>query len=391
MAPVTLAGLADGIVPKPVATSILKRVQENSVVAQLAGSIPIPLEGASIAVQTGHIEAGVVGEGQLKPVGGTTYGAKTIKPIKVAAIAIASKELRMKNPAGVLDNLQQDLGDAVTRAFDLAILHGRDAKTGAQIPGVEFVNGTSKRVYLGTATQAQGGIGKDILNGYDLVVNGDQVQDDFTGFAFDRKMRSQLMGATDTTGKSLFGPMDLGGKLTSFAGLPVGFARAVSGKIGASADTGVVGIGGDYGALKYGWSETMTLSISDQATIVDGGTTYYLWQQNLEAYLVEAIFGWVISDVDSFVAYEGGTAPGAVATITAAAPSAAVTGDVVTLTGTGFTGATKVKFGATNATSFDVDSDTSMTAVMPDGTAGTANIKVTNAKGDSAAFTYTRG
>ncbi|NKV87984.1 hypothetical protein GS927_13550 [Rhodococcus hoagii] len=48
------------LVPKPMAQSILKRVQEQSVVSRLSGQTPIPLEGAAIAVQTGHVQAGVV-------------------------------------------------------------------------------------------------------------------------------------------------------------------------------------------------------------------------------------------------------------------------------------------------------------------------------------------
>lgn len=84
----------------------------------------------------------------------------------------------------------------------------------------------------------------------------------------------------------------------------------------------------------------------------------------------------------------------AVPTISAATPSAAATGATVTITGTGFTGVTgvaSVKFGAANATSYAVVSDTSITAVMPTGTAGAANIVITNTNGASAPFTYARG
>jgi hypothetical protein len=40
-------------------------------------------------------------------------------------------------------------------------------------------------------------------------------------------------------------------------------------------------------------------------------------------------------------------------------------GTTVTITGRNFTGATAVRFGATNAASFTVDSDTQITAVSP--------------------------
>ncbi|GAA3581058.1 hypothetical protein GCM10022198_00190 [Klugiella xanthotipulae] len=78
-------------------------------------------------------------------------------------------------------------------------------------------------------------------------------------------------------------------------------------------------------------------------------------------------------------------------TVTGATPSAAATGTTVTITGTGLTGANKVTFGSTNGTAVTVVSDTSITAVMPAGTAGSAAIKVTTPGGVSAPYPYTRG
>jgi hypothetical protein len=67
-------------------------------------------------------------------------------------------------------------------------------------------------------------------------------------------------------------------------------------------------------------------------------------------------------------------------------------GTSVSITGTNFTGATSVKFGSTNAASFKVNSDTSITAVSPAGT-GTVDVTVTTPSGTSATssadrFTY---
>ncbi|MEU0674680.1 IPT/TIG domain-containing protein [Streptomyces sp. NPDC006172] len=65
-------------------------------------------------------------------------------------------------------------------------------------------------------------------------------------------------------------------------------------------------------------------------------------------------------------------------------------GTTVTVTGTGFTGATAVRFGTKLATSFTVNSATQITAVAPSGS-GSVNVTVTTNQGTSAQqvpFTY---
>ncbi len=58
-------------------------------------------------------------------------------------------------------------------------------------------------------------------------------------------------------------------------------------------------------------------------------------------------------------------------------------GTTVTITGTGFTGASAVKFGSTPAASFKVNSWTSITAVSPPGTSGFVDVTVTVPGGTS--------
>src|SRR5690606_31251770 len=66
---------------------------------------------------------------------------------------------------------------------------------------------------------------------------------------------------------------------------------------------------------------------------------------------------------------------------------------VVTITGTGFTGATGVTFDGTAGTAFTVDSDTQITVTTPAGTAGPADVVVLSPNGDSAPgeLTYVAG
>jgi hypothetical protein len=66
-------------------------------------------------------------------------------------------------------------------------------------------------------------------------------------------------------------------------------------------------------------------------------------------------------------------------------------GDSVVITGTNFTGATAVVFGATDAPGLTVDSDTQITATTPAHVAGMVVVGVTTGKGASTSgpmFTF---
>src|SRR3546814_17722221 len=109
-----------------------------------------------------------------------------------------------------------------------------------------------------------------------------------------------------------------------------------------------------------------------------------------------------ISDVCSsdLVYYDSSTGPGTyfqyvpvTVKIVAAPPSigsvtpasgAVAGGTSVTIGGTGFTGATAVTFGGTSATSFSVDSDTSISATTPVHAAGAVAGAVTTRNGKAS-------
>jgi hypothetical protein len=75
-------------------------------------------------------------------------------------------------------------------------------------------------------------------------------------------------------------------------------------------------------------------------------------------------------------------------TITSFTPNTGKTGQVVTITGTNFTGATSVRFGGTAASSFSVVSATSITATVGSGTSGNVSVTTASGTGTLAGFTY---
>src|SRR5208283_3309535 len=82
--------------------------------------------------------------------------------------------------------------------------------------------------------------------------------------------------------------------------------------------------------------------------------------------------------------------------VTAVSPAVGLTvgGTSVTITGTGFTGASAVEFGTTLVSNYIVSSGTQIVATAPAGSAGAVNVFVTTADGTSATsspadeFTY---
>ena len=98
--------------------------------------------------------------------------------------------------------------------------------------------------------------------------------------------------------------------------------------------------------------------------------------------------------VDVGVPASSVAAPAVTAVSPATGPSSG--GTTVTINGTGFTGATKVSFGADAGTAMSVVSSTQITTTSPAHTAGKVNIKVTTPAGTSPAvtgdhYTYTKG
>lgn len=155
-------------------------------------------------------------------------------------------------------------------------------------------------------------------------------------------------------------------------------ARACMGQFGSSARLGVRWYDKNGGPEAYsgvalvGWARNNTAVANvEKATVTFTGTDVPL---NLN--ITNPIIG------------------GAVPLLAAATPTAQSVGKILTIIGAGFTGtsgASAVTIGGVNASSYTVQSDSMITAVVPTGSAGSAPVVVTNGVGPSAALAYTRG
>lgn len=289
------------LLPTNVSSSIWKKATAKSIIPTLATSTPIIIGENTFPIVNKRPAASIVGEGQNKPDSEIGMTSKTVKPIKAVVGLEFTMETILTNPGGVLGLLEEELSAALARQVDLAVLHGRQASNGAALTGgVEFINQTTNRVSLDPA----GKLDAALWDGYGLVVNTDTKQEeshDFTGFAIDPRLVYQLANERDDKGVRINPDIRMGAQEASIGGLPTAVSRSVSGQVDASADTRVRAFGGDWDALRFGYSFNLRTKKIEYGDPFGNGD---LQRRNAVAFMTEAIFGWAVLDKDAFVAYE---------------------------------------------------------------------------------------
>jgi HK97 family phage major capsid protein len=309
-APLTLSNVDASLLPRTITAPIFEKSVESSAVMQLARPAPLALDATtSVPIPMDVPTADWVGQAAKKPLSTGGVDVKQMQAKKVAVLIPVAMEVAKTNAGGLYDQLQKDLPTAFARAFDHAAIHGKTMK-GAAGPFTEYLAATSNSVALGTATQGQGGIWADFVNGMAEVVDSDW---DYTGTVADHRLKPSLLLATDTTGRPILVDTQTPGTNMAAAGTligePLAYSRSVSGKQrrqSATVDSGLRAIGGDWSQAAYGVGMDITVRISDQATYVDEeGGVHSAFQENLVLILAEAYYGFVMGDVDAFVKFTG--------------------------------------------------------------------------------------
>ena len=309
-APLTLSNVDASLLPRTITAPIFEKSVESSAVMQLARPAPLALDATtSVPIPMDVPTADWVGQAAKKPLSTGGVDVKQMQAKKVAVLIPVAMEVAKTNAGGLYDQLQKDLPTAFARAFDHAAIHGKTMK-GAAGPFTEYLAATSNSVALGTATQGQGGIWADFVNGMAEVVDSDW---DYTGTVADHRLKPSLLLATDTTGRPILVDTQTPGTNMAAAGTligePLAYSRSVSGKQrrqSASVDSGLRAIGGDWSQAAYGVGMDITVRISDQATYVDEeGGVHSAFQENLVLILAEAYYGFVMGDADAFVKFTG--------------------------------------------------------------------------------------
>lgn len=281
------------LLPKEVSTEIWSKTQDDSIIQRLARRINLPAGGVDIPIITGDPVAEWVAETDEKPVSRSTFGSKSIKSYTMAVIEPFSNQFRRDLPS-LYNALVSRLPGVLSKKFDQTAL-GFAASPGT---GFDTLAGAPA---VSLATDFYGGL----LAGVSSVANAGA---DVTGWALSTQGEILALGAKDTTGRPLWiSDVTTQGSIGNALARPIYKAPSVfkAGTPGSPGTASTIGYGGDWSSAVWGYVEGITIDISDQATLNDGGTSLNLWQRNMFAVRVECEIGFAVRDINRFVRLTG--------------------------------------------------------------------------------------
>lgn len=296
-APTTTSDFA-GFLDPVKAAPYFDQARKTSSLMQLCREVQLGPNGIETPVVTSKATASWVAEGGRKPLSKGGVSLKSMKPHKIAAIAVVSAEVVRANPANYMQLFKDDVAEAMALAFDAAGYHGTASPFGT---GQSIDEAAIGSVELGTATAANGGVYGDLVAGFKLLTDAKLR---LRGFAFDGAAEPLILDARDTTGRPIFletldqstGPLTSGRLLRRPAVLAdVDSAIATPVVTGTPNTGGVVGYGGDFSQAIWGKVGGITYDVSTEATVTIDGVLTSLWEHNLVAIRAEAEFGWLLN------------------------------------------------------------------------------------------------
>lgn len=269
--------------PKTLSQTIWQESESLSVVQSLSPRMELPGGGIDIPIITGDPEAEWVAETDEKPVSRPSFANKNLKGYTLAVIVPFSNQFRRDLPA-LYSAIEQKLPQALAKKFD------RTALGFATSPGTGFDTLADAPEVALTGSYA------DYLNALG-VVGGASDDADITAWALSKSAEIDALGIADTAGRPLLvQDIQNQGAIGSILARPVFKSNYAS-----DSATNVVGIAGDWGSTAWGFVEGISISISDQATLNDGGTPLNLWQRNMFAVRAEVEVGFAVRDANRFV------------------------------------------------------------------------------------------
>lgn len=272
----------------------LGKVRGGSVVSALSSSIPMKFgPGESFVFDIG--EAEYVGEGQDKGATTVTKTTQTVDPFKFHKTIRFNQEVLWADEdhqLGVVNDILDQIQPALSRALDYGVIHGINPTGGAAVAAMtqKLVSATNQ-VERAAADKPYANLdAADALVLADGYVPSSIALDPAFAATF-----SALRGGQ--TEQKLYPNFRLSTEPSELDGHRASVSRTVGAKTVAAVDPKLLGIVGDFDAIRWGIQKQIGLELIQYGDPDGGGD---LKRKNQVAFRAEVVYGWGIADLDAF-------------------------------------------------------------------------------------------
>jgi HK97 family phage major capsid protein len=248
------------------------------------------------SIYTGRPSAAFVDEGAAKPVTAAGFSNLDVNVKKIAANVIYTQE--------ILEDAQVDPRVLVNADVEAAFSDLIDSHAIGKSNGTNLTTSFDKAIRATTSTKEYVASNPDslatIISGAMTVVesngykpNGIMLTSDARGHLRDARYKVETSTPLYTDGFNR--------EPDSLYGLPISYSSNLSSFGATAAATKIIGFVGDFSQVVCAMRSDLNVRFSDQATIVDGGTTHNLWQENKVAAQWEMRLGLNVHDIDKSI------------------------------------------------------------------------------------------
>lgn len=283
----------DLVLPKEVIAEMSKSVQEQSVVAALAGSEIQTFADREYMVFTKEPEAEYVGEGKAKGASDVEFSPIQATGHKIQVTVRTTDEVKWADEDGqleVLDLITGSLSGALARAIDAGVLHATNPLTKTTIDGMKALVTEANQITATGDIQADlDGIVDPIIEKYDV-----------DGIALDRVFANQARKLRNDLGAKLYPELGMNLQLSSLDGLRAVVSGAVANR--RYIPTQVQAIVGLWELIKFGIVRNITvhpIEYGDPDGLGD------LKRYNQIAFRAETYFSYANFDPKGFAVLKG--------------------------------------------------------------------------------------
>ncbi len=277
--------------PETVA-DLFSKVSGKSSLAKLAGTMPIPFNGAEIFTFSMDDEVNIVAENTVKSAGSISVAPIKVVPIKIEYGARVTDEFMYASEEKQLDILKafnDGYAKKVARALDIMAIHGvnpRSKEASALIGTNSFDTNTGVATVTYDAAQIEENI--------EAAIAAINEAYDTTGMAMSKDFSSTL-ASLKVNGVKQYPELAWGANPGTVNGLPVDVNSTVS--FNASKDKAIIG---DFtNAFKWGYTKEIPLEVIQYGDPDQSGKDLKAYNQ---VYLrCETYIGWGILDPSAFI------------------------------------------------------------------------------------------